>query len=89
MIAGVFVEDVDKTGAVSPEQIAGIDAKVGVMFELTVTDKVVGVAHCPAFGINVYDPVKVLSTVAGDQTPVIKSSETVDKTGAISPKQIE
>jgi len=53
VIAGVFVDDVDKTGAVSPEQIAGIKAKVGVTFELTVTDKVVVVAHCPDVGVNV------------------------------------
>jgi hypothetical protein len=45
VIAGVFVELVGKTGAVAPEQIDAIEAKVGVIVGLTVTDKVVVVAH--------------------------------------------
>jgi len=89
VIAGVFVDDVDKTGAVSPEQIAGIEAKVGVTFELTVTDKVVVVAHCPEVGVNVYVPLAVLLT-ADDHVPVIAGVfvDDVDKTGAVSPEQI-
>jgi hypothetical protein len=45
VIAGVFVELVGKTGAVAPEQIDALEAKVGVIVGLTVTDKVVVVAH--------------------------------------------
>jgi len=36
-----------------PEQIAGTEAKVGVMLGLTVMVRVVVVAHCPAVGIKV------------------------------------
>ena len=48
-----FVEVVGKTGATSPEQIAATAAKVGVVCALTVTDRVVVVAHCPALGVKV------------------------------------
>ena len=48
-----FVEVVGKTGAAEPEHIAAIAAKVGVVCALTVTDSVVVVAHCPAFGVKV------------------------------------
>ena len=40
-------------GAAAPLQIAAIGLKVGVMFGLTVTVKVVVVAHWPAVGVKV------------------------------------
>ena len=40
-----FVEVVGKAVKVAPEQIAGIAAKVGVTFGLTVMVNVAGVAH--------------------------------------------
>jgi len=42
-------------------------------------------AHKPASGVNVYVPVAVLLTVAGDQVPVIKFVEAGGNTGATSP----
>ena len=53
MAAGVFIEDVGKVGAVEPKQIgAGVLNNV-VTLLFTVTFKVVGTAHWPAFGVNV------------------------------------
>ena len=40
-------------GAVEPEQNAGIAANVGVTFGVTVTSRVVVVAHCPTAGVKV------------------------------------
>ena len=41
-------------GTAPPEQIVMfVKLKVGMTFGLTVTDKVVGTAHCPAPGVNV------------------------------------
>ena len=42
-----------KDGAVAPEQIGAIAAKVGVMLGVTVISIVVDVAHCPASGVKV------------------------------------
>ena len=42
-----------KTGLVAPEHIGAMAVKVGTMFGLTVTVKVVVVAHCPASGVKV------------------------------------
>ena len=51
----------------------------------TVTVKVVGTAHCPAVGVNVYVAVFVLLTVAGAQVPVIPFVDVVGRTGAVAP----
>ena len=90
VIAGVFVELVGKTGAVAPEQIDATVVNVGVTFGVTVTDKVVVVAHCPAVGVKVYVPLAVLLT-NGDHVPVIAGVfvELDGKAGAVAPKQIE
>ena len=48
-----FVEIVGNIGTTEPEQFAATAAKVGVVCALTVTDSVVVVAHCPAFGVKV------------------------------------
>ena len=42
-----------KTGLGIPEHIGAMAVKVGVIFGLTVTVKVVVVAHCPASGVKV------------------------------------
>ena len=44
-------------------------------------------AHCPSFGENVYVVVAVLSK-AGDQVPVIPSTEVVGKSAKIDPAHI-
>ena len=47
-----------KTGTVPPAQMFNVVPKlnVGIIFWVTVTTKVVVVAHCPASGVNVYTP---------------------------------
>ena len=50
-----FVDVVGNVGTVPPEQIVVVVPKpnVGVIFGLTVTANVNGVAHSPAVGVNV------------------------------------
>ena len=79
---------VGNTGANDPEQIGATAAKVGVTFEVTVTSTVVVVAHWPASGVNVYVPLDVLLTTAGDQVPVMPLSDVVGNIGATVPEQI-
>ena len=69
-------------------QIAATAANAGVTSGLTVTVKVVVVAHWPAVGVNVYVPVAVLLTVAGLQVPVMPLVEVSGKVGAVAPEQI-
>ena len=53
-----FAEVVGKIGTVAPAHADEVIPKlnVGVIFGLTVTVKVVPVAHCPLLGVNVYTP---------------------------------
>ena len=74
-------EVVGKTGDVAPEQIGAIASNVGVTVGLTVIAIVAVVAHCPAFGVNVYVPLVVLLTVAGLHVPVILLVDVVGKIG--------
>ena len=48
-----FCEVVGNALKASPEQIAPIAAKAGVVDEFTVIVRVVGAAHCPAVGVKV------------------------------------
>ena len=48
-----LVEVVGNTGAVEPEQNAGIAANTGVTLGVTVISIVVVVAHCPTAGVKV------------------------------------
>ena len=75
-------------GATVPEHIGAIAAKVGVTPAVTVTSSVVGDAHWPASGVNVYVPLTVLLTTAGDQVPVIPFVDVNGRTGATAPEQI-
>ena len=61
---------------------------VGVMFGATVTVNVVGKAHNPAVGVNVYVPEFWLSTDAGFQVPVIPFADVVGNAGVAAPAQI-
>ena len=83
-----LVDVVGNVGAVDPLHIGFIAANDGIMLEETVTVSVVVVAHWPASGVNVYVPVVVLSTVAGDQVPVIPLIDVVGNTGAVDPLHI-
>ena len=50
-----FVDVVGNAGTVPPLQMVSEvpNAKLGMRFGFTVTDKLVGTAHCPGFGVNV------------------------------------
>jgi hypothetical protein len=54
----LLLDVVGKVGTVAPEQIVDVVPKLndGVMFGFTVTVNVVGFAHKPAVGVNVYVP---------------------------------
>ena len=60
---------------------------VGVIFGITVMVKDVGVAHCPADGVNVYVVVAVLFN-AGAHVPVKPLVEVVGKDAKVPPEQI-
>ena len=85
-----FVDVVGNVGTVPPEQIVNVvpKLKVGVIFGLTVTVKVVVVAHNPAVGVNVYTPLAVLLTIEGLHVPVIPFVDVVGNVGTVPPEQI-
>jgi hypothetical protein len=85
-----LVDVVGNNGTVPPEQIVNELPKlnVGVTFGVTVTVKVVEVAHCPAVGVNVYVPLAVLLTTDGLHVPVIPLVDVVGNNGTVPPEQI-
>lgn len=85
-----FVDVVGKPGTAPPAQIADDVPKlnVGVIFGFTVTVKVVGLAHNPAVGVNVYTPGVVLLTMAGLHVPLMRLVDVPGNTGTIPPEQI-
>ncbi len=83
-----LIDVVGNTGAAVPEQIGAMAAKVGVTAGITVTSIVVVVAHRPASGVNVYVPLVVLLTTAGDHVPLIPLSDVNGSIGATEPEQI-
>jgi hypothetical protein len=85
-----FEDVVASAGTVPPAQMASEVPKLnaGVMLGFTVTDSVVGFAHCPADGVNVYTAEFRLSIVAGDQVPVMLFIEVAGNAGAVAPEQM-
>jgi hypothetical protein len=77
-------------GTVPPEQIFKVVPKlnVGTTFGLTVTVKVVVVAHKPAVGVNTYTPLVVLLTTDGFHVPVIPLVDVLGNVGTVPPEQI-
>ena len=55
---------------------------------VTVTVRVVEVAHWPASGVKVYVPLLALSTILGDHTPVIELPEVVGNVGTTPPEHM-
>jgi hypothetical protein len=82
---------VGKDGTPLPAHIVSEVPKVnvGVMFGVTVTVKVAGLAHWAPEGVNVYVLVFWLSTTAGLQLPAIPLDEVDGKDGILAPAQIE
>jgi hypothetical protein len=85
-----LTEVVGKEGTDPPEHMVSEVPKlnVGVTLGLTVTLKLVVVAHCPADGVNVYTADAVLLTVAGLHVPVIPLEEVVVNAGTDPPSQM-
>jgi chorismate mutase len=85
-----LLEEVGNEGTIPPEQMLKVvpKVKVGVVCGVTVTVNVIVVAHCPASGVKVYVPLFALSTIAGDQVPVMELLEEVGKAGTVPPEQI-
>jgi hypothetical protein len=85
-----LVEVGGNDGTVAPAQIVNPDPilKVGIVFGVTVTVKLVGAAHDPAVGVNVYIPEFWLSTVAGLHVPVMLLVDVFGNKGTIPPAQI-
>lgn len=81
---------VGNVGTVLPAHIVMLvpNAKVGVMFGLTVTVNVVGEAHSPALGVKVYTPEFWLSTTEGLQVPLIPFDDVLGNVGTVPPAQI-
>jgi hypothetical protein len=80
-----FVDVNGNVGAIDPEQIVAIVAKVGVTFGVTVMSSVVAaVAHCPAAGVNVYVVVPVADVLmaAGLHIPVMPLLDVAGNAGA-------
>jgi hypothetical protein len=82
-----FVDVPGSAGAGDPLQTGPIGPNVGMVPLVTVMDRVVTLAHCPALGVKVYVADVVLLTVAGFQVPVIPFSEVAGRTGAVLPVQ--
>lgn len=85
-----LVEVVGRDGTLPPAHIASAGPKLntGVTIGLTVTVKVVGKAHCPLVGVNVYVPEFWLSTAEGDHAPVMPLFDVVINEGTLAPAQI-
>ncbi len=85
-----MVDVVGNVGTDPPAQIVKLvpKLKVGGIFGLTVTVNVVGSAHNPAVGVNVYTAEFWLSTVEGFQVPVTPFVDVVGNAGTDPPAQI-
>ena len=85
-----FVDVFGNAGAAEPLQILKAVPKlnVGVSTGFTVTVNVVGTAHCPAVGVNVYVPLALLLTVDGLHVPVILLVDVAGNTGTVPPSQM-
>ena len=85
-----FVDVLGNDGTIPPAQMFNEAPKLnaGVMFGVTVTVNVAGLAHCPAVGVNVYVPGLLLSTTEGFQVPLIPLVDVLGNVGTIPPAQI-
>ena len=84
-----LVEVPGNVGAVDPAQNGATCVNAGATGWFTVMFIVVVVAQNPAFGVNVYVPELMLSTVAGDHVPVMLLFEVAGSVGAAEPAQKE
>ena len=85
-----LVELAGRAGTARPAQpVSEVPkANVGWMFGFTVTLIVVGMPHCPAFGVKVYVPEAWLLTTEGFQVPLIPLLDVDDSKGGVDPAHI-
>ena len=85
-----FTDVAGNAGTLSPAQTVSDDPKlkVGTIFGVTVTVKVVVVSQFPPAGVNVYVPEFWLSTTAGLHTPLTALFDVGGNAGTIPPAQI-
>jgi hypothetical protein len=83
-------EVLGKAGTAPPLQIVRVvpKLKTGVAFGLTVTFKIVIVAHCPAIGVKTYVPELWLSITDGLQVPVMPLVDVAGSDGTTAPAQM-
>jgi hypothetical protein len=86
----LLVDVPESVGTVPPAHIVSEVPKlnVGVIFGLTVTVKVVVVAHCPGAGVKLYTPEAWLFTTDGLQLPVIPLVDVPGSVGTAPPLHI-
>src|SRR5262245_26355495 len=79
-----LLDTVGSTGTASPAQMLRLVPieKMAGMTGLTFTVNVIGGAQGLEVGVNVYEPLALLLTVAGLQVPVIPLVEVTGNTGA-------
>ena len=82
-----LLEVVGNVGAVEPSQMLVAKLNVGVTLGVTVTFTITGRAHCPAVGVNVYEPLAVLLIVDGLHVPLTALSDVAGNVGATAPEQ--
>jgi len=79
-----------KLATASPAQYSSVlpKSKTGSITGLTVTVNVAGLAQALAFGVKVYVPLFMLSTVAGLQVPENPFCDIDGSVGTVAPAQI-
>jgi len=83
----LFKEVVGRAGIEEPAQYGPGVLKEGMIASLIVIVRVVGTAHCPAAGVNVYVVVARLLITEGFQDPSTPLVEVVGKAGIDAPAQ--
>ena len=83
----LLFETVGRAGMLAPAQNGPTSSNVGVTAGLTVIVRVTSSAHWFASGVNVYSVVTLLLR-AGDQLPVIPSSDEAGRSARASPAHI-
>lgn len=78
-----------RVGTVPPAQMLKDVPKenAGVVLGVTTTLRMVGIPHCPAVGVKVYEPEAMLLITAGLQVPLRPLLDTVGSAGGVVPAQ--
>lgn len=87
----LLVDVFDKIGTVAFVQVERDvpNGKVAVSFGITTMEALTGIPQVPAAGVNVYVPLALLLTTAGNQVPLMPLVDNAGKGGAGEPSQKE